>query len=192
MRLFSGRSRCIDRSRLFARLHQDTVVFLNYPFPPASVFPDGLVRAGQVKDIDPVAVPPEVRLKTGEILFAWNVSPRDMEGFARNNQIPLVQRRDNWCDLLAPYLDLEFSEPEQLAAIRRLEKQGFTRPEIEKIRRSVDSAMRSYNSVAWKDNHLGLAELLEAVGQKSYAWRFKRFYHNAMTVSNRGTKATVA
>ena len=183
--------RVIDRTRLVTRVHKDRIVFLNYPFPPASVFPDGFLRAGQIRDIDPVVVPAEIRLKTGEILLAWNVHGAELESFARENRVPLVQRRNNWRDLLEPCLDAEISQGEEQAAVRRLEKQGFTRDEINKIRKKIQRAMLSYNSHAWEENHLGLWEVLEAVYRVSFAWKFKRFYHDAMRIANRGTKTTL-
>lgn len=188
MVLFHRKGRCIDRSRLVARAHKENVVFLNYPFRPASIFPDGFVRAAQIRDIDPGAIPPEIHLKSGEILFAWHAEAKELEGFARNNRIPLVKRRDNWRDLLEPFQDKQLSDNETKATVRRLEKQGFAASEIEKIRKRVRAAMLSYGGIAWDEHYLGLAEVLEAVSQYSFARTFKHFYGEAMAISNRGTR----
>lgn len=188
MLVFLRKGGCIDRSRLVAKAHKDNVVFLNYPFRPASVFPDGFARAAHIKDIDAGATPPEIRLKSGEILFAWNTDAKDLEAFARSNRIPMVKRRDNWRDLLEPFQENQLSEPEKQAAVRRLEKQGFAAAEIEKIRKRVRPAMLRYRGFAWDEHYLGLAEVLEALSQYCYAWTFKSFYSEAMTIANRGTK----
>lgn len=188
MLVFLRKGRCIDRSRLVAKAHKDNVVFLNYPFRPASVFPDGFVQAAHIRDIDSGAIPPEIRLKSGEILFAWNADGKDLEDFARSNRIPLVKRRDNWRDLLQPFQEKQLTEPEKQAAVRRLEKQGFASGEIEKIRKRVRPAMLGYSGFAWDEHYLGLAEVLEAVSQYRYEWTFKSFYREAMAIANRGTK----
>lgn len=178
----------IDRKRLVTKPHAGNIVFLNYPFRPASIFPDGFVRAADIRDIDPAMLPPEVRLKSGEILFAYGVDPAELEKFAQHNHVPLVKRRDVWHDLMEPYLDTQISESQQQETLRRLEKQGFTLEEIERIRKRLKRPMISYNVHAWEEYHLGLFEALEAVARKSFSWNFKKFYAEAMVIANRGTK----
>ena len=46
----------------------------------------------------------------------------------------------------------------------------------------------SYNAHVWEEYHLGLFEVLEAVARKSFSWKFKKFYVEAMAIANRGTK----
>ncbi|MEV0063470.1 hypothetical protein [Nocardia sp. NPDC050718] len=48
---------------------ESEIRFTDCPFVGASVYPHGTVAVGQIRDVDPAALPPEVRTVGGETLF---------------------------------------------------------------------------------------------------------------------------
>ncbi len=174
----------------------DGIHFKNYPVTPASVFPDGTVFWNKIKEADPDSWPPELRLITGEILF---ISAEQKEAFAvacLRHKIPIIQREDIWGLLLEPFLDTEFSDSDQQRTLERLQQCGFTKSEIQQIRKRVEKRMFSYNYFVWEWVHLGLLDLFAAHGLTSNRrlrwinslWRSeakKKLYWWAMDIANR-------
>ncbi len=174
----------------------DGVHFKNYAIIPASVFPHGSVSWTDLKEADPDCWPPELRLKSGEILF---ISAEKKEALAiacLRHKIPLAPREDIWGLLLEPFLDTEFTKDEQLQTNQRLIQCGFSKSEIEAIRTKLEKKMLFYNSFAWEWIHLGLYDLFAAQGLISRArlasisshWRVahkQKIYWWAMEIANR-------
>jgi hypothetical protein len=51
------------------RFRDDGIEFPEYPYPGAAVFPSRGVRYADIREVEPWSAPPEVRLKSGEVLF---------------------------------------------------------------------------------------------------------------------------
>ena len=138
------------------------VRFERYPYGGASVHPSGLVRVDAIRDVDPDATPPEIRLSTGETLFVPAQQKDGLRAFAERHAIRVIRRPDLWALLLEPFLDTEFGAEHRERTLVRLEEQGIARAEALRIRRSVAPSMLAYNAAHWDWVHLGLADLLAA------------------------------
>lgn len=166
----------------------DSIKFDDYPFRPASAYKSRSVTRSIIRDVDLSKTPPEVRLITGEILFISSTQRQELEHFAEELGIPIVEREDVWHDLLEPFLDTQFSISHHKRSFRRLQRQGFSLSEIRQIRSKVSKPMRLYNGFFWDWTHLGLMDVLEAVERVSFRWTFKSFYKYAMQIANRASE----
>ncbi|MFD7910822.1 hypothetical protein ACFV30_08830 [Streptomyces sp. NPDC059752] len=124
--------------------------------------PGGVLCASAVREADPSAIPPEIRTRSGEIVFVTSVRQAELEQFCTDNGIPLRSRPDVWGDLLEPFLDTEFDRRHRAATLDRLAAAGVDAAEAAEIRERVRPLMAAYNSVHWDWFHLGLADLLDA------------------------------
>ncbi|MGW4633569.1 hypothetical protein [Nocardia sp. NPDC004415] len=138
--------------------------YANYPFAGASVYPEGVVTAAEIRDADPRGWPPEVRTVHGETLFLPRVDEAELVEFCTVNAIAVRRRPDVWSDLLEPFLDTTFDPEHQRATEQRLRRAGLSAAQIVAIRQHVERAMLSYNfdSMLWDWVNLGLFELLSA------------------------------
>ncbi|MCX4806866.1 hypothetical protein OG594_35480 [Streptomyces sp. NBC_01214] len=124
--------------------------------------PGGVLGASAVREADPAAVPPEIRTRSGEIVFVTSVRQAELARFCTDNGIPLRSRPDVWGDLLEPFLDTEFDRRTRAATLERLAAAGVDATEAAAIRERVRPLVVAYNSVHWDWFHLGLADLLVA------------------------------
>ncbi|MFD9479239.1 MULTISPECIES: hypothetical protein [Streptomyces] len=124
--------------------------------------PGGVLYASAVQEADPAAVPPEIRTRSGEIVFVTSVRRAELERFCTDHGIPVRSRPDVWGDLLEPFLDTEFDHRHRAATLDRLAAAGVDATEAAAIRERVRPLMAAYNSVHWDWVHLGLADLLDA------------------------------
>ncbi|WP_336082427.1 hypothetical protein [Nocardia sp. SSK8] len=138
--------------------------FANYPFAGASVYPEGVVTAVEIRDVDPRGWPPEIRTVHGETLFVPRVDETELRAFCTANAIAVRTRPDIWSDLLEPFLDTWFDPEHERATEQRLQRAGLSSAQIVAIRQRVERAMMSYNfdSMLWDWVHLGLYDLLSA------------------------------
>ena len=166
---------------------ENGIEFRSYPFRPSSVSSERAVHFDLIQDVDLSKSPPEIRLKSGEILFISAAQKAELEAFATRFSIARVERADVWADLLEPFLDTQFSEVDQERTLRRLENQGFSLDEVRNIRAGVKEPVLRYNSVVWEWTHLGLFDLLEAFNKNSFPETFDDFYRYAMEIANRAS-----
>ncbi|MFF0551431.1 hypothetical protein ACFYUL_20995 [Streptomyces sp. NPDC004311] len=124
--------------------------------------PGGLLPATAVREADPDARPPEIRTRSGEIVFVPSVRRAELERFCTDHGIPLRSRPDVWGDLLEPFLDTEFDSRQRASTLDRLAAAGVDAIEAAAIRERVGPFMVAYNSVHQDWFHLGLADLLDA------------------------------
>jgi hypothetical protein len=170
------------------------IFFQNYPFRAASIYPTGIVSYTHIKEILPNATPPEIRTKTGEVLFIAAELKEELKKIAEENQIPIVERVDVWDRILEPFLDTEFTLEQEETTLAILENNGISRQECQKIREFVSDAMYSYNIVSglWDWVHLGLYDVLAALSGDLSGHRhkladedFRNFYYHAMDIAMR-------
>lgn len=142
----------------------DGIEIGGYPFPPASVYPGGVVPITEIAEIDSTSAPPELRLRSGEVLFVTAEQKLLLQAWARKHGVPEAPRTDVWGLLLEPFLDTELSEEVQQRTVTRLLERGFSRSEIERLRGRFGPAMIAYNiaSGLWDWVHLGAFDLLQA------------------------------
>jgi hypothetical protein len=151
-------------SSLDVEVRTDRLAFRAYPFVPASVYPSGEVAPSAIRDHDPYGAPPEVRLHTGETLFIPGGRGAELKSFGQGHAAPLVRRTDVWDLLLEPFVDTEFDEAAQRRTEQGLLGVGVSLEEIAEIRNRFGPAMRAYNGVLWDWAHLGLYDLVHALG----------------------------
>jgi len=171
----------------------ELIVFNSYPFPGASVFPHGAVPYTSIRDVDPTATPPEIRLNTGETLFISATYNDDFAAVIIKHNLKVCQRVDLWALLLEPFLDTSFTQEQKEQTLRVLENFNVGREEAKKIRKCVATKMYAYNSIHWDWVHLGLADLLEAslpikpfIRYRLFNSRFIKLYKYAMSIAERG------
>lgn len=154
----------VHHERMEVVIAETEIRFANYEFPGATVYPGGTVPVPEIRDIDPRAMPPEVRTVHGETLFLPSACQPELCEFRRRNAIPVRRRPDIWSDLLEPFLDTSFDQEHTRATEQRLERAGLSPAEVIEIRRRVQPVMVAYNfdSMLWEWVHLGLFDLLSA------------------------------
>ena len=184
-------------TRLESRFLEGSIRFPDYPYAPASVFPTGAVRAGAIRDADPRAAPPELRLHTGETLFVSGAQHSEPRTFCAGHGIPLRSRPDVWDALLQPFVDAEFTEGDDVRTAALLARFGIDVDETAGIRARFGPAMAAYNlgTGLWDWVHLGLMDLLEALsGELAGEHRlppdaFAETYRWAMALADRSAGA---
>lgn len=172
---------------------QDGLRFTRYPFDGASVHPRGFVPRLAIRDVDPEADPPEVRLHDGETLFLASTDAAALHRFAAQCSIERVRRVDVFALLLEPFLDTETSEAAHERTLAQLAALGIARARVEDMRARVERSMLRYNAASWNWTRLGLADLLRA--QQSERWlawipsvrrRRRALYVEAMALAELG------
>ena len=165
-----------------------------YPFAPSVAARRALVRWTIVRDADPNATPPEVRLKSGETLFVTRTQKAELASTLARAGIPIVSRPDVWHWLLEPYLDTQFTPSDTEQTLARLESAGVSPKETDAIRAKVGRFMLAYNAIHWDWVHLGLDDLLVArhslitrAWQRVRGQSFAEFYWWAMAIADRPT-----
>jgi hypothetical protein len=186
-------------------ISQTGLLFTNYPYPPASVYPSGAVEWASVCEIGPSAAPPEVRLLSGETLFVPAPLRDQLFQSASDGGVPSVARVDVWGLILEPFLDTAFSKRHREETLTTLAENGLAPAECSALRRSLSRPMRHYNihSGLWDWAHLGLADALDALGGYGVGTavpeslrlgpaEFSAFYKNAMAIASRARKVSGA
>jgi hypothetical protein len=175
-------------TRIDVAFGEREIVFARYPYPGAAVFPRGAVAYADVRDVDPAATPPEIRLRGGEVLFVPATERAALAGAAAAHGLPVVRRFDVWAFLLEPFLDTEFDRDAQELTLTRLAENGVPRDEALALRRRFAKRMLRYNALHWEWAHLGLTDLLDASAPRLpfLRPRFERLYREAMEIAARG------
>ncbi|GMX65514.1 hypothetical protein Elgi_47850 [Paenibacillus elgii] len=172
---------------------ENQIQFQKYPFQASSIFPNGSVASEDISEILITRCPPEVRLKSGEVLFVSAVHKESLELFAKSNKIPIVSRVDTWSFICEEFLDTEFSDEDKEKVYRLLENEGLDRNFVSETRQFLYIPMMAYNSIMWDWAHLGLYDVLTAIsGQFPYGEKvkfteeaFHDFYWKAMKLAMR-------
>jgi hypothetical protein len=169
----------------------DAVVFRDYPFPGASVYPKGAVAWANVVEVElDLAAPPELRL-ANERLFISATLKDDLRREAEAHGVPVVERHDVWDLLLEPFIDTAFDEDDERRTGDLLELNGVSRDEARRIREAVGEKMLGYNSLVWDWAHLGMFDLFlahrpgPASGRGMDEARFRELYAWAQEIAQR-------
>ena len=117
-----------------------------------------------------------------------------LEQFARDNQIPIIDRFDIWDSILEVYLDTEISEEHAKNTYKILNKYGLTKTIVDDWRERVKNPMVGYNfgTMLWDWVHLGQWDMLSAlklfekkIGKKE----FEKIYWKSMEIALRAYKS---
>lgn len=171
------------------------IVISQYPFPPASIYPQGRIECSDIRDVDPSTGPLEIRTRNGETLFVSAEQSDAFHDWITKSQLPVVRRVDSWHLILEPFLDTEFTLDDQERTLVALGRIGIPRTEVMRIRDSIGSSMLAYNGIHWDWVHLGLFDVLTAT-RRGLGWlsfshrlfpkRYNDFYWYAMELADRG------
>lgn len=171
------------------------IAFSDYPYPPASVYPAGIVEYGLIREALPEHAPPEIRTIHGEVLFVSATLKQKLVAAAKENNLPVVRRVDTWSLILEPFLDTTIDHSQSVSI---LEANGVSNAECQALRKSLRDVMYAYNILSglWDWAHLGLADVLDALlegGPFSACHQYslppdeyRSFYQKAMELAERG------
>lgn len=139
---------------------EDAIIFHDYPYPGASVHPSGEILWSDVLEIDPDEAPPQVRIK-GETLFISAMRKNDLIAEAERHGVPAVARNDLWFWILLPCLG-ETSDHTLEWTMGNLERNGFTRAEVEELRQRVGWPVKAFCAMIDAWIYVGMHDLLDA------------------------------
>ena len=172
--------------------YKDRIEVKSYTFPICSLSQNFSIKASDIKEIRTDRCPPEIVLKSGEIIFfKCNKSEVNLALFARLNAITQVSRLDVWSLLCEPFLDTELDKEQQEKTICLLNKAGFSTDEVNEIRNKVRSRMILVNSWVWEWMHLSHYDVLAAFGEMNLFKSFffstprRQFYNWCNEIANR-------
>ncbi|MGC4935110.1 hypothetical protein ACLQ3C_15660 [Gordonia sp. DT30] len=175
-----------------AEFGADTIHFVKYPHPAASVRGTPDLSVNGIRDVDSTQFPPQIRTKGGETLFVPRTNRFALAELAARHGIPETRRPDLWSLLLDPFLDTEVTT-EQIGHVDRiLRAHGLTDAEIGGVRANVAEMAESYNAFMWEWTDLDLYDLIcaSSVWHRSEADQGRAFYTWAMELADRaGTKS---
>jgi hypothetical protein len=134
-----------------------------------------------IRDADPDAYPPELRLAPGHPGRGTPERPHRRSAVCRTvfigrdhhavlaealtaAGVTIRKRPDVWADLLEPFLDNQYDEATRARCEGRLHGWGFTDPEIHTIRGRVRLRMTAITALTWEWVNYGHADLLLATG----------------------------
>ncbi|HMQ61938.1 MAG TPA: hypothetical protein PKE06_14795 [Flavilitoribacter sp.] len=174
-----------------SEIRETSISIRNYPFEPASVFPEKKVRAAEIAEIHPDQYPPTFRIGD-ELIFIGRESVEALLKFAERNDIPAARRAANWNWITEPFLDTEFDQTQQVQTLRLLAKNGILPEETDELRREIGRQLHKYNfdTMLWDWMNLGLADVLAAMHPSLGQEAFRNFYWKAMEIEQRKGKTS--
>jgi hypothetical protein len=148
--------------------------FIEYRYPPSVCFPDGKIMLTHMLDVS-IGYPPRLRVIPRDVLFVSKVQEEEMRTFAKEHQVPIVDRYDPWTNVLEPFLDTSLAEADKRRSMALLKYNGISENQVREWRERFKRAMRSYNfdSGLWEWVTLGATDLLDAHFGILASWRFK-------------------
>ena len=179
--------------------------FKDYPFTPSmvSVFADEWVAHEDIRAVDLNATPPEVILKSGEILFAHPGYRERLRTFALNYRIPMQRRLDVWSLIAEPFLNVDHDDRWHAQTETILTETGITPSEVATLRSQVAPAIAALTDIGREVGMLdgmrvGLFGLLQAqrgvfakLDHDPSAEEFEAFYWQAMDLAGQAQAAVV-
>jgi hypothetical protein len=144
----------------------------------------------QVRDGDPEAAPPQLRLHDGRTVFVSAAYREPLRAALDQHSVPICRRPDVWGHLLEPFLDTDYnivrSRTEQ-----DLRSWGLTEDEIDSIRRRVRRGMLLLSMLTWEWQYFGQADVISACPHwwRMTSWlpwaRYRRFRRWSDTIADR-------
>jgi len=141
----------------------DGLRFIDYRYPPAVCYPNGKITLTDIIDVSDDH-PPRLRVRPRDVLFVTRTQTEELRTFAKEHQIPIVDRYDPWSYVLEPFLDTSFTEEDERRTNQLLKYNGINETQLREWRDRFKSTMRSYNldSGLWEWVNLGATDLLDA------------------------------
>ncbi len=169
-----------------SEIRSHEIAISDYPFEPASVFPETVIPYSDVEEIHLDSYPITIKIQS-ELIFITKESLESLKLFAEKNSIRIAKRAANWQWITEPFLDTEFSEAEKQKSLQLLENNGISSFEVNKLRNQIAKQMYKYNfdTMLWEWGSLGLQDVLAAMRPGLSKPAFKDFYWEAMEVEQR-------
>ncbi len=169
-----------------SEIRENIILIANYPFEPSIAYPEKLIKAVEIDSICLDFGALRVKVKD-DIIFVSAEKKDQLKSFVERNKIPLCDYSWNWDWILEPYLDTEFTEENNQQITSRLLENGFSKIEIDTIRKEVEKQMHTYNfdTMLWDWCSLSLFDVLSAMRAKYTKEEFREFYKRAIEVENR-------
>ncbi|WP_298312307.1 hypothetical protein [uncultured Aquimarina sp.] len=169
-----------------SEIHESTIFISNYPFEPSIAYPEKLIKATKIDTICVDFGTLKIKIKD-DIIFVSAEKKDQLKMFAERNNIPLIPYSWNWDWILEPYLDTEFTEENNKRITARLLENGFSKTEIDIIRKEVGKQMYKYNfdTMLWDWCSLSLFDVLSAMRAKYTKEKFREFYKRAIEIEKR-------
>lgn len=176
------------------KVDMHSLTLLSYPFKAAGVQVGQVLQPSDIAAVMLQSSPPELLLKTGEIMFGSAHDGLVLERFAILHNIPLLQREDVWSWLCAPYVDTEFTPEDAARNAQILVQRGFDEHEVAAIRARIGKRMLRNNAVAWEWVSLNFFDVLRWCHDGLAGWMFwlkpsksREFYAWAQAIAARST-----
>lgn len=176
------------------RFLNDRIEFSNYLVPLGTRAGPFAISSGEMFEIRSARHPPEILLRTGEVLFVEAAAKDGLLSFAAAHGIKDCMRLDIWELLLEPFVDTEFPAGQQAETLNLLARSGIPREEAESIRQRVGPRMLRYNAIHWEWVSLSHADVLWAFGLRNPLFnrlllrRRKAFYDWCNGIAGRGAR----
>ena len=169
-----------------SEIYDDYILIKNYPFYPASVFPNKKIIPSDIKEIHLNSYPPTLKINN-ELIFISRKNIDALNLFVQKNKVKTAERKNNWSLITEPFLDTNFNEEQKKRAIELLTANGFSKKEITELREEIAEQMRRYNfdTMLWEWGELSLRDVLSAMQAKYDKKEFEEFYWRAMEVEMR-------
>lgn len=173
-----------------SEINEKSIRIWNYPFEPASVYPEREIRFDVIDEIHKDQYPPTLKLNQ-ELIFITRESLNQLTEFAYRNQIKLSKRVSNWNWITEPFLDMEASDKRKDQTAKILKENGISEKELLELREEIGHQMYKYNfdTMLWDWCNLGLADVLSAMRLKLDSKEFEDFYWRAMEIEQRNEKS---
>ncbi len=155
----------------------------DYPFAPSIAFRQTTFGSNIIDDIDFKSYPPTFRIKD-EIIFLTAEKKKELEDFAKKNNVKTIERPMIWEWILAPFLDTEFTTETDQRLTNLLESYGLTADKVKSLRAEVETQMLKYNfdTMLWEWGGLDASDVLRAMRTKYDKEEFEDFYKRVMTI----------
>jgi hypothetical protein len=142
-----------------------------YFFKPSLLHKTGKIASDHITEVNLHTYPPSLVRNHQEVLFVMPDAKSELEIFAKDHSIPIVERTDIWELLCRPYLDTELSAEEHQQDLRLLEQNGLESHEVVSIRKRIRKTMW-LNYLVWEWTYLGLFDYLSwtFLNSKKYNW----------------------
>ncbi|MBW1294746.1 hypothetical protein [Aquimarina litoralis] len=189
--IFQKRTKKIIPTHLFSgigesKINEHGIWISKYPFEPSSVYPERQIDAKEIISICIEFGMARIILKD-DIVFISAEKKEALTSFANRNNIPLSPYSWNWDWILEPYLDTELTEENKQQIESRLLENGFSKTEIETIRKEVGKQMFHYNfsTMLWEWCSLSLPDVLSTMKALYTKEKFRDFYRRALEIERR-------
>jgi hypothetical protein len=163
-----------------------TVAFRRYPYPPSSVFPDGVVSAEDIVELVENFRPPALRTTEGDFLVLPESALPEARAFAARNNVPVVRRVDVWALILEPFMDARTDRQTRAAMAEALRRSGLSAGRVLYLRWRTSLRVEFLHCLHWSWQHYGLADVLDALRTVRMSRRLERFYAEAMQIAALG------